>query len=103
MQVGSISNGIADVDPDPKADGPIRRLVTVKQGNTLLHADWEPPGPVDTAKPHQQGVAAGLNSLAAIAVEGGINDFVTEIAQAFGSLQAGQPDQAAVTNHVGID
>ena len=31
MQVGSVRDRIADVDPDPKADRPIGGLVTVEQ------------------------------------------------------------------------
>ena len=68
VQIGTIRDRIADVDPDPKADSPITQLVTIKDRNILLHLDCEAHCPVDTVKYHQQGVAAGLDNSTAMPV-----------------------------------
>ena len=103
VQIGAIRDRISDVDPDPKPDSQIRKLVAIKDGNTLLHLDRKTHCPIDTVEYHQQGVAAGLNNSAAMPVEGRIDDFAPEFAQPFERLQVIQPDQAAVADHVGID
>ena len=103
VQIGAIRDRITDVDPNPKADSPIRELVTIEDRNTLLHLDRKAHCPIDTVEYHQQGVAAGLNNSAAMPVEGRIDDFAPEFAQPFERLQVIQPDQAAVADHVGID
>ncbi len=103
VQISAIRDRIADVDPDPKADGPIRKLVTIKDRNILLHLDRKAYCPIDTVEYHQQGVAAGLNNPAAMSVEGRIDDLAPEFAQPLERLQVVQADQAAVANHVGID
>jgi hypothetical protein len=103
MQIGSVGNRIADVDPDPEKDSPIGRLVTVEQGNFLLHSDCEAQSSVDTIKYHQQGVAAGLNNSTAMAVDGWIDNFTAEPVQPFKRFEIIQPYQATVTNHVGMD
>ncbi len=103
MQVGSVRDRIADVDPDPKADSPIRWLVTVMDGNILLHLDCAAHCPIDAVEYHEQGVAAGLNNSAAMPLDGGIDEIAAEPAQPFEGFQVIQPDQAAVADHVGID
>ena len=37
VQVGAISNGVADVNPDAEPDGAIRGLITVMDRNLLLN------------------------------------------------------------------
>ena len=37
VQISPISNGVANVDPDPKTDGSIRRLIGVVYGDLLLY------------------------------------------------------------------
>src|SRR5271165_2791487 len=98
MQVGSVRDRIADVDPDPKADGPIRRLVAVEDGNVLLHLDREAHRRIDAVEYHEQGIAAGLNDSAAKGAQGWIDEIGAEAAEPLESAQVVQPDQAAVTN-----
>ena len=47
MQVGSIGNRIADVDPDAKPNYPIRRMVAIMGGHLLLHFYSTTHRPVD--------------------------------------------------------
>ena len=68
VQIGAIRDRIADVDTDPKPDSSIRKLVTIKDRNILLHLDRKAHCPIDTVEYHQQGVAAGLNNPAAMSV-----------------------------------
>jgi hypothetical protein len=103
VKVSSIRDRIANVDPDPKVDSPIMRLINIKAGKILLHFDCEAYRPIDAVEYHQQGVAAGLNNSAAMPVEGRIDNTAPELAQPVEGLQVVQPYQAAVTNHVGID
>ena len=103
MQVGSVGDRIADVDPNSKANRPISGSVTVGCWNVLLHSDRAAHCPIDAVEYHQQRVAAGLNDSTAMRGDGWIDDIAAELAQPFESFQVIQPDQAAVPNHVGID
>ena len=78
MQVGFVPNGIADVDPDPKADRPVGGLVTVEQGDILLHFDRAPHGPLDAVEHHEQGVASGLDNPPAMRADGRIDEIAAE-------------------------
>ena len=83
MQVRAVGYGIADVDSDPKADSPIRWLITVMDGNLLLHLDRAAHCPVDAVEYHEQGVAAGLDNSPAMSLDGGIDEIAAEPAQPF--------------------
>jgi enamine deaminase RidA (YjgF/YER057c/UK114 family) len=103
VQIGAIRDRISDVDPDPKPDSPVRKLVAIKDRNILLHLDRKAHCPIDTVEYHQQGVAAGLDNSTAVTVEGWIDDLAPESTQPFERLQVIQADQAAVANHVRVD
>ena len=103
VQIGAIRDRIADVDPDPKPNSPVRKLVAIKDRNILLHLDRKAHCPIDTVEYHQQGVAAGLDNSTAVTVEGWIDDLAPEFTQPFERLQVIQADQAAVANHVRVD
>ena len=54
MQISSVGNRVADVDPDAKADGPIGRLVPVMVRNLLLHLHSAAHRSVDAVEHDQQ-------------------------------------------------
>ena len=52
VKVSSIRDRIANVDPDPKADSPIMRLINIKAGKILLHFDRKAYRPIDAIEYH---------------------------------------------------
>ena len=69
MQVGSIGNRVADVDPDAKADGSIGRLVAIVDRNLLLHLHGAAHRAVYAVEHDQQRVAACLDNPAAMLLD----------------------------------
>jgi hypothetical protein len=47
VQVCSVWDGIAYIDPSSEANGALRRLIGVKDWNLLLHLDGTAYGPID--------------------------------------------------------
>ncbi len=103
MQVGSVGNRVADIDPDAKADGPIGRVVIIMVRNLLLHLHGAAHCSVDAVEHDQQRVAAGLNDPAAMLRDRRVDHIAPQSAQPFESSDVVKPDQAAVADHVGID
>ena len=103
MQIGAIRNRIADIDADAKADGPIGGMVTIIGGHLLLHLHGTAHRAVDAVEHDEQGVASGLNDPAAMLVDRRVDQSAAESTEPFQRSFVIQPDQAAVTNHIGID
>ncbi len=103
MQIGAIGNRIADIDADAKADGAVGGLVTIIGGYLLLHLNGTAHRAIDAVEHDEEGVASGLNDPAAMLVDRRVDQSAAERTEAFERSFVIQPDQAAVTNHVGID
>jgi hypothetical protein len=73
VQVSSIDDSVADVDSNTEEDGSIRRMIPVMDRNLFLHLHGTSHCPVNAAEDDQQGIATGLNNLAAILLDGGID------------------------------
>ena len=69
MQVSSVSNRVTDVDPDAKANGSIRRLISVVDRDLLLHLHSTAHRPVDAVEHDEQGIAASLDDPAAVLLD----------------------------------
>ncbi len=102
MQVGAISNGVADVDPDTKAYGTIWRLISIKGWNLLLHLNGTSHRSVDAVEYDEQGIAASLNDPAAVLLDGGVDQSSAEGTQSFERSNIVQADQTAVADHVRV-
>ena len=103
MQVRAIGDHVADVDADPKPDGPIGRLIAIVVRHLLLHFDRAAHRPVDAVEHDEQRVAAGLNDPPAMLVDRWVDQSVAESPKPFERSYVIQPNQTAVTDHVGID
>ena len=66
VQISPISDGIANVDPNAKSDGSVEWLVTVVDRYLLLHPHGTAHRPIDAIENNEQGIATGLNDLAAV-------------------------------------
>ena len=73
VQVSSIGNCVANVDPDAKSNSPIGRLVAIVDGDLLLDMNRTAHRPVDAVEDDQQRVATGLNDLPAVLPDGRID------------------------------
>ena len=63
MQVCTVGNRVTDVNPEPKTDGPVRRLIAIMDVNLLLYLHSTTHRPIDAVEDDEQGVTAGLNDL----------------------------------------
>ena len=103
MQISSIGNRVANVDPDAKADGSIGRLVAVMDRNLLLHLHGAAHRSVDAVEHDEQRVAAGLDDPAAMLLDRRVDQVAPQSTQPLEGSRVVQPDQAAVADHIGID
>jgi hypothetical protein len=103
MEIGSIGDRIANIDPDPKANGSISGLVTVVNWDFLLHFHGAPNGTVYTVENNQQRISACLNDPATVLFNCWIDQIPAQSTQPFKRSRIIQADQPGVTNHVGID
>jgi hypothetical protein len=69
MEVSTVSNRVANVNPDSKSDGSIRRLVAIVNWNLPLHLHGAAHRTVYAVKDDEQRVAAGLDYFAAVLVD----------------------------------
>ena len=69
VQISPISNRVANVDPNPKADSSIRRLIAVVDRDLLLHLDGTAHRPVDAVEHDEQGIASRLDDPAAVLLD----------------------------------
>jgi hypothetical protein len=69
VQIGSISNRIAEVYPDTKADGSIGRLIAILHRNLLLYLHGTAHRSVNAIEHDEQGVASCLDDFAAMLID----------------------------------
>ena len=103
VQISPIGNRVANVDPDAEADGSIRRLISVMDRNLLLHLHGAAHRSVDAVEDNQQRIAPGLDDPAAMLVDRRVYQVAAESPQSFESSNVIQPDQTAISDHIGID
>jgi len=72
MQVRTIGNCVANVNPDTEADRSVRRLIGIENWNLLLHLHSAPHCTVDAIEHYQQRVAASLNNPAVVLLDRGV-------------------------------
>jgi hypothetical protein len=75
VQVSSVGNGVANVDPYAKADASIGRLVGIVDRNLLLHFHGTAHGPIDAVKDDEQRISSGLDDPATMLADRGIDHF----------------------------
>jgi hypothetical protein len=61
MQVSSVGNRVAYINPDAKTNGAIRALVVVVEWTPLLHLYGAAHRTIDAIENNKERVAAGLN------------------------------------------
>jgi hypothetical protein len=91
------------VDPDAEPDGAIGGLLTVVFLNLLLHLHGTARGSVYAVEYDQQGVAAGLYDPAAVLLDRRVYQGAAQRSQTCKCPRVIQPDQPAVTDHIGIE
>jgi hypothetical protein len=103
MQVGAIGKHVANVDADTKSDGAIGRLIAIVVRHPFLHVDSAAHSPVDAVEHDEQRIASGLNDPAAMLVDRWVDQNTAEGPQPLERSYIIQPNQAAVTDHIGIE
>jgi hypothetical protein len=104
IDVSAIRNYIADVDPYAKADGPIGRVPAIIGWYLLLHRHGGATDrAVDAIEHDEEGVASRTNDPTAIFVDCRVDHSATECTEPLKRSYVIQPNQTAVTDHVGID
>ena len=103
VQVCSIGNGVADIDPDTKANGSIWRLISVENWHLLLHLDGTAHGTVDAVEHDEQRIAPSLDDPAAVLVNRRVDEVAAQSPQPFQSSRIVQADQTAIANHIRVD
>ena len=78
MQIRAIGNHVADIDADAKPDSPVRGLIIIIIGHTLLHVDRATYSAVDAVERDEQRVATGLNELPAVLIDHWVDQSVAE-------------------------
>ena len=97
-------NYITNIDADAKADCPIGRYVAIMGRNLLLHLHGTTdPRSVNAVKHEEQRVASCIDDPAAMLVDGWVDQVLAESPEPFERPYIIQTDQAAVTNHVGME
>ena len=81
VQVGTLGDHVADVDPDAEPNAPVRRLVAIIDWHLLLHLHRATDGPVDGIERDQQRIAAGLHHAPAMLADRRIDQRSPQSAQ----------------------
>jgi hypothetical protein len=81
MQVGSIGNRVANVNPDSKQNSSIWRLVLIIYRHLLLHLDGASHSAIDAVEDDEQGVAASLHDSTAVLADGRVYQVPTQSPQ----------------------
>ena len=102
-QVRFVRDGVAYIDAKPESHVTIREFVQVVQGHLLLDLDRASDRAVDAVEHDHQRVAAGLRNSAAVFMDCRVNKVASECLQAPQRVAIIQPDQSAVSDHVGED
>jgi hypothetical protein len=92
MQVRAIGNHVADVNANPKQNGPIGGLIAIIVGHPLLHLDRAAHCPIDAIERDEQRVASGLNELPAMLVDCWIDQSAAEGPKPFERSYVIQPN-----------
>src|SRR5262249_45950913 len=103
VQVGSIGDCIADVEPDAEPDSQTGLLLTFVRGHTFLHRHGGTHRSIDTVEHGEQRVARGLDDPATTSIDRGIDHTIAQPPQPFEGPNVIDADQAAITDHVGIE
>jgi hypothetical protein len=103
MYVGAVGNDIADVDADAKSDSSIGRNLAINDKDLLLYLERTPNRAIHAVEHREQPVAAGLDDPTAIRIDGRVDDFAAQPAHPVERSDVIQPDQAAVTDYVGMN
>jgi hypothetical protein len=103
VDIGAIRDHIAHVDADAKTDRLIWRLVAITGRHLLLHLHCATHCPVNAVEHHKQRTAAGADDPAAVFVDRRVYQVFAERAEPFKGSNVIRSNQAAVTNHVGME
>ena len=103
VDVSAIWNHIADVDTDAEADRPIGGLITIVGGHLLLHLDGTLHRPINAIEHDEQGVTARIDDPTAMLGDSWVDQSAAESLEPLKCSDVIQPNQAAVTNHVGME
>ena len=103
VQISPVSDCIANVDADTEADGPIKGLVAVVDGNLLLHLHRTTHGPVYAIEHNQQGIAARLDDPTVMFTYCWVDYPPAKASQPFEGSSVVKPNQAAVASHISVD
>jgi hypothetical protein len=102
VQISPIGDRIANGDPDTKAHGAIRLLVSVVDRDVVLDRDRAVHRTVDAVEGDEQRIPAGLHHPAAMFGNGGVDDSAAEAPETMEGSRVVQLDEAAVTDHICI-
>ena len=94
MQIGPISNGVANIDPYAKADSSVGGLVTVMDRDLLLNLHRAAYRSVDAVEYDQQRVTTGLDHPAAMLSNCRIDQIPSQSTKPLESSRVIQADQA---------
>jgi hypothetical protein len=105
VDITAVWNHIADVDADAETgtDRPIGRLIAVAGWHLLLDLHRTAHCSVHAVEHHKQRIAAGIDDPAAMLLDGWVDSGTAESAEPFKRSNVIQVNQAAITNHVGMD
>ena len=103
MNICAVWNYIAYVYADAEPDRPIGGLTKIVGGNLVLHLHGTAYGSINAIENHKQRIAPRINNSATIFSNRRVYQHAAENAQPFECSGIVQPNQAAVTNHIGMD
>jgi hypothetical protein len=101
MQITTVSNRVANVDPNAEADGSIRRLVTIAERNLLLHLHCTTHRSVNAVEHDEHRITSGLDDPAAMILDRRVYYLFAEPTQPFKRSCVIQTNQTAEADHVG--
>ena len=103
MEVSSIGNRIANVDPNAETDGAIRRLAVIVGGSFSLDLHGTAHRTVYAIEHDEKGIAPSLDDPAAVLLYRRVYQVPAQSPQPLERSCIVQADQTAVANHIGID
>src|SRR5690348_3953215 len=103
VQIGSVGNRVADIDPNAEADGTIRRMALVMIRNLLLDLHCTLHRAFYAVEDDEQRIAAGPDDPATMLRDRRVKYAASQCLQPSERSNVVQRDKPAVANHVGID
>jgi hypothetical protein len=103
VDVSAIRDHIADVNADAKADRPIRRLLTVIDGHLLLHLDCTAHRSINAVEDDEEGITSRVDDSAAMLFDRRVDEIAAKSSKPFKCSDIITANQAAITDHVGMD